>query len=244
MQAQTLMEQLATHVKHGDHLCVICEDPAERLEAAAQYIADGLQQNDFVMYAADAETTSTLRRMLEACGIDVETALRRGALNLPTAYDAYLRDGEFRPDEMYAAFEQAIDAALAAGYGGCRFAGEPIWAIDKETLRPGLIEFESRLNELFRTRKAAGLCVYDQRAWPAAVVRDVLRTHPVAVVGDLVCKRNLYYERPELILQENSAEAQVTWMLSQLRELRTQEARLQVALEAGKLGSWELDLRT
>ena len=243
-QPQSLMDQLAAHVKHGDHICVVCEDPEERLNAAAQYIADGLRRNEFVMYAADAETTLTLRAMLARSGIDVEHEVRRGALNLPTAYDAYLQDGQFDPEAMYSAFEQAITTALSAGFSGCRFAGEPIWAIDREELRPGLIEFESRLNKLFLNKKAAGLCVYDKKAWPAAVVRDVLRTHPVAVVDDLVCKRNIYYERPDLINHDAAAEQQVGWMLSQLRELRMHEARLQVALEAGRLGSWDLDLRT
>lgn len=243
-QPKTLMDHLASHVKHGDHLCVVCENRQDRLNAATQYIADGLRQNEFVMYAADAETTEELKQMLRSRGIDVESELARGALNLPTAYDAYLKDGEFNPDEMYEAFEKAIADALASGYSGCRFAGEPIWAIDKESLRPGLIEFEARLNQLFRNSKAAGLCVYDKTAWPASVVRDVLRTHPVAVVDDVVCERNIYYERPELVQQEVSAEVQVNWMLAQLREMQTQDSRLQLALEAGQLGSWELDLRT
>jgi PAS domain S-box-containing protein len=241
---QTLMDQLAGHVNHGDHLCVICDNADDRLQAAAQYIADGLERNEFVMYAADAGTTGELRRMLAGRGIDVDHAIARGALNLPTAYDAYLRDGEFNPDVMYEAFDQAITSALEAGYTGCRFAGEPVWAIDREELRPGLIEFERRLNGLFRARKAAGLCVYDRQAWPAEVVRDVLRTHPVAVVGDLVRERNPYFERIDLVDERRAADSQVAWMLSQLREVQTQDARLQIALEAGRLGSWELELDT
>ncbi|WP_205665112.1 MEDS domain-containing protein, partial [Caldimonas tepidiphila] len=97
-------------------------------------------------------------------GIDVEDAMRRGALQLPTADEAYLRDGNFDPDLMYEAFDQAITSALAAGFTGCRFAGEPTWALDRKELRPGLIEFEKRLNSLFRSRKAAGFCVYDTKA--------------------------------------------------------------------------------
>ncbi|HWP19646.1 MAG TPA: MEDS domain-containing protein [Burkholderiaceae bacterium] len=244
MHTRSLMDQLSGHVKHGDHLCVVCDDPRERLEAAAQYLFDGLRNHEFVMYAADAETTGTLCRMLEERGLDVHHAIERGALSLPTAYDAYLRGGDFNPDAMYQEFDRAISTALASGYTGCRFAGEPVWAIERESLRPGLIEFETRLNQLFRHRKAAGLCVYDRRAWPAEVVRDVLRTHPIAVVGDLVCKKNFYYERADLVHDGSGAESQVGWMLSQLREVRTQEARLQIALEAGRLGSWELDLRT
>ena len=244
MQAPTLMDQLAAHVKHGDHLCVICENAEDRLNAAVQYIADGLRLNEFVMYAADPETTGAICERLVALGIDVDHEKSRGALNLPTADDAYLQAGKFDPDYMYAAFDQAISNALAAGYSGCRFAGEPLWAINREELRPGLIEFEARLNNLFKHRKAAGLCVYDKKAWPASVVRDVLRTHPVAVVDDLICHRNLYYEKPDLIGQEVGADLQVNWMLSQLRALRTHEARLQVALDAGRLGNWELDLTT
>ena len=244
MAVQTLMDQLAAHVKHGDHLCVICDHAEERLAAAAQYIGDGLRQNNFVMYAADEKTTDALKQMLARQGIDVAHEIARGALKMPTAYEAYLRGGQFLPDQMYAEFEQAIDSAEAAGFAGCRFAGEPLWAVENAAMRPALIEFEMRLNALFRERKAAGLCVYDRKIWPAEVVRDVLRTHPVAVVGDLVCQRNLYYERPDLIDREGSEESQVAWMLSQLRELTMQEARLQLALEAGRLGSWELDLRT
>jgi PAS domain S-box-containing protein len=243
-QAETLMDQLAGHVKHGDHLCVVCDDPHERLAAAAQYIADGLRQNEFVMYAADPDTTGTLSRLLSEHGINVQGEIDRGALKFPTAYEAYLRDGEFDPEVIYNAFDQAITDALAAGFSGCRFAGEPIWAIDREDQRPGLIEFETRLNELFSKRKAAGLCVYERDAWPAEVVRDVLRTHPIAVVGNTICTRNLYYERPDLIDTSSSAETQVQWMLNQLQEVRTQESRFQIALEAGQLGSWELDLTT
>ncbi len=241
-QAQTLMDQLQNHVKHGDHLCVICEDPEERLQAATQYILDGLRQNDFVMYAADSDSVTSLRQALVERGVDVDAETERGALSLLDTYDAYLADGLFDPKSVYQEFEQAIDSALEAGFSGCRFAGEPVWAIDREDLQPGLIEFESRLNRLFSSRKAAGLCVYDRKAWPAEVVREVLRTHPIAVVDDLVCERNLYYERPELCAEQTAAEPQVDWMLAQLRELRRQELRIQLALEAGQLGSWELNM--
>ncbi|WP_304640717.1 hybrid sensor histidine kinase/response regulator [Pseudomonas sp.] len=242
LHAQTLMDQLQNHVKHGDHLCVICDDPDERLQAATQYVHDGLRQNDFVMYAADSDSLASLRQALVERGVDVEAEIERGALSLLDTYDAYLTNGVFDPESVYQEFEQAIDSALEAGFSGCRFAGEPVWAIDREDLRPGLIEFESRLNMLFRSRKAAGLCVYDKNAWPAEVVREVLRTHPVVVVNDLVCDRNLYYGGPDLFAEQNAAEPQIDWMLSQLRELRRQELRIQLALEAGQLGSWELIL--
>jgi PAS domain S-box-containing protein len=236
------MDQLNGHIKHGDHICVVCDDPQDRLHAAGHYIAEGLRRNEFVMYAAEPDTLAALEGVLADAGVDVAQATRRGALNLLDTRTAYLIDGQFDPDRMYAVFENTIAVALAQGYAGCRFAGEPTWALERADLRPGLLEFEARLNGLFSTRKAAGFCVYDRSKWPAEVIRDVLRTHPVAVINDLVCDNNIYYEQTPDADLTVSAERQVEWMLSQLRELCTYQARLEVAVDAGRLGSWELDL--
>ena len=242
-RTHSLMDQLAVHVKHGDHICVVCDDPEDRLHAAAQYIADGLRRNEFVLYAADRATVPALHALLGDAGIDVAAQMARGALHLPDSCAAYLVDGRFDADRMYAVFEATIAAALDAGFAGCRFAGEPTWAIDRPDLQAGLLDFEARLNTLFHNTKAAGFCVYDRKAWPAEVVRDVLRTHPVAVVNDLVCDTNIYYEKPAAASLDVTAEHQVDWMLSQLRELRSYQTRLEVAVDAGRLGSWELDVQ-
>ncbi len=126
----SLMDQLTAHVMHGDHLRVVRADPQERLRAAAQYIGDRLWRNEFVMYAADAATTQALRAM-PASGIGVDHEMGRGALDLPDPYDACLMEGRFDPDAMFIAFETAIQAALDAGNAGCRFAGEPMWALER-----------------------------------------------------------------------------------------------------------------
>jgi len=241
-RTHTLMDQLNGHIKHGDHICMVCDDPQDRLHAAAYYIAEGLRRNEFVMYAAEPDTLAALEGVLAEAGVDVAQEAQRGALNLLDTRTAYLIDGQFDPDRMYAVFENTIADALAQGYAGCRFAGEPTWALERADLRPGLLEFEARLNGLFKTRKAAGFCVYDRSKWPAEVIRDVLRMHPVAVVNDLVCDNNIYYEQTPDASLTVSAERQVEWMLSQLRQLRTYQARLEVAVDAGRLGSWELNL--
>ena len=242
MPYKSLMQQLAGRVKHGDHLCVISDDPEQRTGAAAQYLADGLRSGEVAMYAAAPEVTAQIAAKLEEMGLDVAREKARGALLLPTADEAYLRDGRFDADVMYAEFERVIADAQAAGFTGCRFAGEPTWALHREDLRPGLVAFEARLNRLLHGKKAAGFCVYDRSQWPASVLREVLRSHPVAVIGDLVCENNLYFEPPERAEDEASAERQVERMLQQLRDLQTQETRLQIALEAGRLGNWELEL--
>ena len=90
-----------------------------------------------------------------------------------------------------------------------------------------LIEFEARLNEFLVESRSVIVCLYDRRRFDPAVIHDVLRTHPVVVLGDQVYL-NPYYEPPELVLSdERPASAafkakRLNWWIAQLK--RTREA--------------------
>ena len=77
------------------------------------------------------------------------------------------------------------------------------------------VEYEALLNRFLAGSRTIGVCLYRQAESPARLVRDVLRTHPVAVLGDQVCP-NLFYEPPEMVLGRPSAEDRVSWMIAQL----------------------------
>jgi signal transduction histidine kinase len=97
-----------------------------------------------------------------------------------------------------------------------------------------LVQFEALLNDFLPSEPACCLCVYDRRAWPAAVIRDVLRTHQVAVVNDLVCRNNPFYERPGMVLTSQTAEERVGWMLERLRDTRCLELTLEEAIRVSE----------
>lgn len=218
--ADPLFSQLRDIVRHGGHLCAVCSDAGQRTGVAAQYLHDGLQKGECAIYAADAVAETAIVAALATRGVDVARERARGALFFPNAAATSLQPGganEFDAGKMLEIFRQKLGEARASGFAGCRFASEPTWAISRSNLVPSLIEFEALLDDFFPSQPACGLCVYDQRAWPAEAIVKILRTHPVAVIDDVVCRNNPFYEPPDLSLATPSDDKRVAWMLDRLR---------------------------
>src|SRR5260370_4083608 len=94
------LEQELSKLKHGDHICLIYENPAEQMAVAVPFIIDGLDRGERCLYIADDRTIDEVVQALEAAGVDVAQERQRGALRLLTSQDTYLRAGEFVPQTM------------------------------------------------------------------------------------------------------------------------------------------------
>jgi hypothetical protein len=63
-----------------------------------------------------------------------------------------------------------------------RLVGDMGWAADLESVHD-LLEYEARLNYLVPNYEHVAICVYDTAKFGGDIVIDVLRTHPMALVG-------------------------------------------------------------
>jgi signal transduction histidine kinase/CheY-like chemotaxis protein len=215
-------------LRQGEHLCLVYENAAEQLAAAVPFLRAGLAQGERCLYIADERTTEEVAQALTAGRVNVPGECARGALRLLTGRESYLRSGRFDPRRMIAFLGEAVAEALAAGFTGLRATGEMTWALGPEVPSECLTEYEALLNDFFPRQRALGLCQYSRSRFPPAVLRDVLRTHPVAVLGGEAC-RNPYYEPPRMVLGQQPAAAQVDWMIAQLRQGHAVEQSLQEA---------------
>ncbi len=223
----TLDEQIAA-LEYGEHLCMIYDSRAEQMAAAVPFISGGLSAGDRCVYVADDRTIEEVTVALCDAGLDVQAERDRGALLLLTKQDAYLRTGEFDPAGMIDFLRDAVRSAAADGFAGFRVTGEMTWALGPETGCDRIIEYEALLNEFFPDSRALAICQYNRERFAPAVIHDVLRTHPRAVLGRQVCN-NLYYEPPELILNGEHEARRVDWMIGQLkRREEEQSSRLQM----------------
>jgi hypothetical protein len=75
------------------------------------------------------------------------------------------------------------------------------WALVDKPGVGDLIEYETRLNYILPKYDDAVVCAYDLSKFSASVVMDVMRTHPVVIVGE-VLQENPFFVPPDQLLLE------------------------------------------
>ena len=200
-----------------DHVCVIYESPEEQLALPIPSIRMGLERGEKCFYAADKKTVSDIIESLRAMGIDVDEAVNSGRLTVASQEDTYLRNGHFEPDKMIRFWADALEPAIASGFSGLRVVGEANWALCGDPGAGPFIEYEAKLNYLVRDHPVVVTCQYDYNQFSPDVILNVIRTHPIVIYGNFVC-RNPYYVPPEEFLASNHAEMEVKRLLANIRD--------------------------
>lgn len=226
----------------GDHLCCIYETDAEHRQVVTPFLRQGLERGEKVMYVVDARTAETILGYLRDEGLDVAPYLARGQLAILTHDETYMRNGVFDPQGMIALLRSETAQALAEGYPALRLTGEMTWALRGLPGSEQLIEYEARLNDFFPGSRCLAICQYDQRRFDPAVLLDVLRTHPTAVIGTEVYDNLYYVPAAELLEADPSATELRHWLRNLAERQRAQERIRQQAERLEALAS-ELERR-
>jgi len=168
----------------GDHVCALYQEDAELAAIVGDFLADGLRCGERCWYLPAAAEAAIVRDALALEQFNVESLIDRGALAILSSDAAYAMRGAFDPEETMHAFSTAIEQALADGYSGFRAAANMSWALDREDSAELLIAYEALLRSLFESARATGLCLYDRRRMPMAVIAGAVSTHPLIRLDD------------------------------------------------------------
>jgi MEDS: MEthanogen/methylotroph, DcmR Sensory domain len=123
-----------------------------------------------------------------------------GQLEVHPWQDAQLRGNRFDQDAMLAFIEEVLQAGAAAGYPLTRFLANMEWALDTSAI-DNFVEFETRVNYVSPKYDDPLICAYDLSKFNSSVVMDVLRTHPVVIIGG-VLQENPFFVPPDQFLLE------------------------------------------
>ena len=105
---------------------------------------------------------------------------------------------------MLSVFEQMVDEMSKPGCVS-RFVCHMEWAAEKGRSHiDDLIEFESRVNDVWNRHHDAVICVYDLAKFSGETVVDIIRTHPMIIIGG-VLQENPFYLPPSQFLAELKA---------------------------------------
>ncbi len=183
------------------HICAFFNGVEEQHRVLRSFIKEGFERGDKAVHLVDPELREDHLRWLAEAGIDVEQAVGTGQLDLRRWQDAQLRGDRFDQDAMLALLEETFQSGAAAGYPLTRLIGQMEWALADKPGVDDLLEFETRVNYLMAKYDDPAICTYDLSKFSASVVMDIMRTHPVVIIGGLL-QENPFFVPPDQFLLE------------------------------------------
>ena len=184
----------------GMHVCSIYRNKEEQLSVIIPYLIFGLKHNERCVYVIGENTKEDICRLLNESGIRSNSYIQSGQLVFLNKEDTYLREGFFAPQRMLDLVENAHYEALRDGHYGLRGTGEMSWVLEELPGSDKLIDYESKINQIFPRKKMAVICQYDETKFPENVLLEVLHTHPKVIIYGTV------YENPHYISADEFAD--------------------------------------
>lgn len=217
------------------HKCLIYDgEPTEQLAVVVPFLLDGLGNNWRCLYVGNPEAAQMVEQALVANGVDTVREGKRSALVI-SSDRSHLSAGTFDPKLMVEWLSNSIDDAVQAGFEGLCATGDMRWELGEDEHFEYLLEYEARLEQLFRQKPLRGICQYHRKMVPPIAIRNALVTHRSAYLGTALKPDNFFYIPPDLILETDSGDSKVgEWMCEQIIRVLNAESARDTALTALK----------
>ena len=183
------------------HICAFFNSIDEEHTVLRSFIKDGFDRGEKASHIVDPEEREEHLKWLGEAGINVQQALAAGQLEVLPWSNTYVRDDRFDQDGMLALIEKLFQSGAAAGYALTRLVGHMQWALLDKPGVNNVLEYEARLNYLLPKYNDPVICTYDLSKFPASMVMDIMRTHPVVIIGGIL-QENPFYVPPDQLLRE------------------------------------------
>jgi DcmR-like sensory protein len=183
------------------HVCAFFNSEEEEYRVLLPFIRGGFECGHKAAHIISPDRCDRHIKHLAAAGIDVAEAQRSGQLELRTNTEVYLRNGRFDQDRMLETFERIASSSVDGPYPLSRIVCQMEWASRHPNCIGDLIEFEARVNEVWCRHDDAVICVYDLARFSGDTIMDVMRTHPMIIVGSIL-QQNPFFVPPQQFLQE------------------------------------------
>lgn len=189
---------------HSCHACAFFHSKEEEYGVLMPFILEGFERGDRAFHIVSREHRDAHLARLEQEGIDVAAAEAGGLLEVQEWHNTYLKDGHFDQHLMIETLLKAIGPGNAPPGKMSRNIANMEWALED---RPGvhdIVEYEARLNQALPAQHDPVVCTYDLSRFDAGIVIDILRTHPMVIIGGIL-QVNPFFIPSEQMLKEIEA---------------------------------------
>ena len=183
------------------HICAFFSSQDEEYRTTLPFMRDGLAAGDRLVNFVPQDRTDHDDR-LRAGGIDVDGSRKTRQLENFKSEDAYIeKNGHFDGESMLRLVPQILTSGRDLGFRMTRLIAHAEHVMKDANDADAFIEYESRLNYILPKYPDAVVCTYDLDRIDAGYVMDVLRTHPLVVLGGLL-QENPFFVPPDEFLRE------------------------------------------
>ena len=187
------------------HICAFFNSRDEEYEVLNPFFKQALDQGEKNLHIVDPAVMDDHRARLTASGIDAPQCEACGQLQVIPWQEAYFDEsGKFDKVRMLATLDHLTGTGREAGYSRLRIMGNMNWVFDGLPGSEDLIEYEAEVNEVLSRNRQPAVCVYDTNRLSGAMMMDLLRTHPLTLVGGVV-QENPFFTPPAEMLKELKA---------------------------------------
>ena len=183
------------------HVCAFFHTQDQEDKVIVPFLKEGIDRGAKAFCVLDSKKRAHLLHELTRAGIEVSSAEKSGQFEARKWNETYVREGRFDQEAMLQLLEGVFLQGRKQGFGLSRCVAHMEWAMNYGVGTNALLEYEARLNHLIKRYPDPVLCVYDLAKFNGSVLMDILRTHPMVIIGGLIAE-NPFYVPPEVFLEE------------------------------------------
>src|SRR5437667_10874800 len=193
------VEGKSERIPPGSHICQLYSKVIEIPGVTARLMRVGLTLSEKCLFAAATAQVNELRQELHKLQIDVDKVIEAGPLVLYEEREPFLANAKrFDPYYLLSSHQTFIAQALREGWQAVRISIDMTW-LSKDIATPEqILKYEAASDAVFTFQNAPiiALMHYDHGKLIPSLVVEMLKLHPIAVVGKYI-KRNPYYLNSE-----------------------------------------------
>jgi hypothetical protein len=193
------VEGKSERIPPGSHICQLYSKVTEIPGVTARLLRVGLTLSEKCMFAAAPAQVKELREELWKLQVDVDALVASGQLVLCEEREMFLAGGKrFDPYFLLSSHQTFIAQALREGWQAVRISIDMTW-VSKDIASPEqILKYEAASDAVFTFQNAPiiALIHYDHGKLVPNLVVEMLKLHPISVVGKYI-KRNPYYLNSE-----------------------------------------------
>ncbi|HEX9058223.1 MAG TPA: MEDS domain-containing protein [Ktedonobacterales bacterium] len=195
------VEGKSERIPPGSHICQLYNKVNEIIGVTARLIEVGLASDEKCFFAGGPASVSEMEQTLTKAGIDVAGAQESGQLVCVVDRESLLIGKRFDPYHLLSTHQTFIAQARREGWKACRISIDMTWLTTDVATPEQILKYEAASDAIFTFQNAPiiALMHYDYSKLPGALVVEMLKLHPIAVVGKFI-KRNPYYVNSEQYL--------------------------------------------